>query len=601
MLGGAELESAHIVDFKEQVKSQVDIVRVVGDYVRLRKSGSTRYMGLCPFHSEKTPSFSVESRLQIFKCFGCGKGGDVFTFVMEHQGLSFFEALKLLAEQHGIPIPERRDPEASDATAALREALYRAHEIAQEHFAKQLRSRAAREAREYLERRGLNDETIERFGIGYAPAGNRLTALLRGKGLSEEQLLESSLAGRSESRPDLYDFFRDRITFPIHGHTGKVIGFGARALRDDQQPKYLNSGATKIYDKSAVLYNLHRAKEVMRRDDRVILAEGYMDVIGVAGAGVDEAVACCGTRLTPQHARALRRLCDTVIVNFDSDDAGRAAAEKSIEALLHEGFQIRVLELPDGKDPDEFCREKGAEAYRSLVDQAPGYYIWLAERARKRFDMKTAEGRVAAFEFLKPSVNLVPDRIKRAALANDLADHLGVDAGLVLEEFRRAASDRSRRPLPQAPRHTLGPGERLLLELFLESKEARDEMLEETLGVTADAGLSSHALFQALLAAHRDEEHFQFPAFEARLDERDRESVSQIVFDRDRGAATLDDGRRALGALRQQRHQQRYRAVRREIAEAEKTGDRVKALELLKEKSDLERDLRSAGADTHPS
>ncbi len=274
------------MDFKEQVKSQVDIVRVVGDYVRLRKSGPTRFMGLCPFHSEKTPSFSVESRLQIYYCFGCGKGGDVFNFVMEHQGLTFFEALKLLAEQHGIAVPERRDPEASDAAVALREALFRAHEIAQQYFAEQLRSPAAREARDYLSRRGLSAETIATFGIGYAPAGNRLSGLLRGKGISEEHLLESSLAGRSEGRAGLYDFFRDRVTFPIHNHAGKVIAFGARALRDEQTPKYLNSGATKIYDKSAALYNLNRAKDAMRRDNRVILAEGYMDVIGVANAGV---------------------------------------------------------------------------------------------------------------------------------------------------------------------------------------------------------------------------------------------------------------------------------------------------------------------------
>ncbi len=253
------------------------------------------------------------------------------------------------------------------------------------------------------------------------------------------------------------------------------------------------------------------------------------------------------------------------------------------------------MELPDGKDPDEFCREQGADAYRNLLDQAPGYYVWLAERARKRFDMKTAEGRVAAFEFLKPSVNLVPDRIKRAALANDLADHLGVDAGLVLEEFRRAASDRSRRPLAQAPRHTLAPGERLLLELFLESKEARDEMLEATATLAAESGLLSQEMFKALLAAHRDEERFQYSAFEARLGERDRESVARIVFDRDRGTSTLEDGRRALSALRQQKQERRYRAVRREIADAEKSGDRGKALELLREKSMLEKALRSAG------
>jgi DNA primase len=578
------------MDFAREVKSQVDIVRVIGDYVRLKKGGPDRWMGLCPFHSEKTPSFSVHARLQIFKCFGCGKGGDVFSFVMEHQGLTFRETLELVAEQHGIPMPERRDPEAADAEATKREAIFRAHEITQKHFAETLLSPQGEEARTYLKNRGLDREAVDQFGIGYAPRGNGLVDLLRGQGLAEDLLVESGLAGKPEDRPGLYSFFRDRVTFPIHGHTGKVIGFGARALRDGQEPKYLNSRESAIYNKRTVLYSMHRAKEGIRKHNRVVLVEGYMDVIGVARAGVAETVACCGTSLTPQHAHTLSRLADTVIINFDSDKAGQAAAERSVEVLLQEGLEIRVLQLSTGKDPDDFCREQGGEAYRELLDKAPNYYIWLADRTRKQFDLKTTEGRMKAFEALRPAVNLVPDQIKRAALVEELASHLGVSKGLILDEFRKSAVERRKQPLQTAV-VSLGPSERLLLELFLESSAARDEMLSDAEELARAQSQPVAALFTALIAATSSEEQFEFSSFEARLDEANRELLNRLVFDRDRHAVSIEAGREALAALRLQALEYNYRAVRDQIAEAEKNGDRERTVELLTKRMELEKKL----------
>ena len=579
------------MDFAQHVKSSVDIVRVVGDYVRLKKSGSQRWVGLCPFHSEKTPSFSVQSSLQIYKCFGCGKGGDVFSFVMEHQGLSFYEALTMLAEQHGIPIPQRREGPQADADAKKREALHAMHETAQAYYVQQLGSPAGREAAEYLKRRQLDSETVERFGLGYAPGGNRLLGLLRKKGFSDEHLAVSGLIDRSAERGDLYDFFRDRLTFPIAAQTGKIIGFGGRALRDDQQPKYLNSKETAIYNKSAVLYNLHRAKEAMRKENRVVLVEGYMDVIGVARAGVGEIVATCGTRLTAEHVRILRRLVDHVIVNFDSDRAGVEAAERSVGPLLEEGFAVRVLELPGGLDPDEYCREHGAAGYRQLLDRAPSYFVWLAEQARKRFDLATPEGRFEAFEYLRPSVHLLPDKIQRAAVAQNIAERMGVDPGLILEEFRRSAIQRDRRPAKPVTTRLLSHGEKLLLELFLDSAEARDEMLERTAEATIAQGSSGAPVFSAMLAAYRSGETFEYAALEGRLEPRDRDAVAAIVFDRDRRPVSVQEGRQALGALERRGWEREYRAVRRDIAEAERSGDRKKCLDLLQSKMTLERKL----------
>lgn len=578
-------------DFAQQVKGSVDIVRVIGDYVRLKKSGPERFVGLCPFHSEKSPSFSVHARLQIFKCFGCGKGGDVFNFLMDYSGLSFFESLTQLAEQHGIPIPQRRDGGEADQEADLREQIYRAHEIAQKFYARQLYEGDGKAALAYLGRRGLAEETIRDFGIGYAPAGNRLTALLQQQSFSDQTMPALGLVGVPEDRPGFYDRFRDRVTFPITNQSGKIIGFGARALRDEQQPKYLNSPETAVYKKSAVLYNLYRAREAMRKDNRVVLAEGYMDVIGVAGAGVGEVVATCGTALTQQQVRMLRRLVDTVVVNFDSDSAGQSAVEKSLQVLLEENFHVKVLELPGGLDPDDYCRQYGADAYKTQLEQARNFSIWLADRARQRFDLSTAEGRVDAFEFLKPSIHLLPDKIQRAAVANDIAERLGVSSGLILEEFRRSSADRGRRAPAPTVKHPLGPSERLLLELFLDSPEARDEMLPQTAEATRLQQTDGAGIFQAMLAVAESGGEFEFSAIEGRLEQRDRETVSQIVFDRDRQPFSIEQGRHALAALQRKGWEKQYRSVRRDIVEAERGGDRREALRLLQTKTELERKL----------
>ena len=272
------------MDFARQVKDSVDIVGVIGRYVRLKKAASSRWTGLCPFHQEKTPSFSVNSALNIYKCFGCGAAGDVIKFVQEIERLTFWEALKLLAEQHGIPLPKRSD--AADAETRLRAALYQMHEIALEMFVQQLRSPAGAHARQYLGRRGLTPEIVHTFQLGYSdPSGQTLLRRLQQEGFTQEQLRESSLVREREGGNGFYDAFRGRLMFPIHNETGKVIGFGGRTLNDEDQPKYLNSRDSLLYNKSHVLYNMHRAKDAIRRHGRAVLVEGYMDVIGVHSAG----------------------------------------------------------------------------------------------------------------------------------------------------------------------------------------------------------------------------------------------------------------------------------------------------------------------------
>ncbi len=587
------------MDFARHVKSSVDIVNVVGEFVRLRKQGATRYVGLCPFHTEKTPSFSVHAGLQFFKCFGCGKGGDVFNFLMEIEGVSFFEALKGLAERQGIPLPRRGVGEMADEEARQRAALYGIHETAQRFFAQHLESPEGAAARAYLDKRGLPAEVAREFGLGLAPAGGeRLVRVLEREGCAPEQMERSGLAVKRQEGAGYYDRFRNRLVFPIRNETGKLVAFGGRALEADQQPKYLNSPESPIYRKSHVLYNLDRAREAIRKRERAVLVEGYMDAIGVWRAGVKEVVASCGTSLTADQTRMIGRYTRMVTVNFDPDAAGRSAAERSILLLLDEGLHARVLSLPEGLDPDAFCRERGAAAYEGLLEQAPSYYFWLADRARAQHDTRTAEGRVAAFQSLLPAVNRVGNKIERVALVNDLANRLGVEAGLVLESFRKAAAERRVPTAAAAAVNPLKPGERLLVRLLVENEEGRRELLEPLRESGGAEELASTRIFRALFLLAGAGEPFDLMAIEARLEEPDRRLLHEVVFSDAAEAPTIEQGRAALRALQAAAWEARRRILQKEIQEAQNSadGEKVARLVRLKQEHDSRRPQPAAAA-----
>jgi DNA primase len=510
------------MDFVEQLKSSIDIVKVIGEYVRLERKGATgRYSGLCPFHQEKTPSFSVHQPRQFYKCFGCGASGDVLKFVMEHDGLTFPETLRFLAERYGIPMPQRQ--EFSDVESRLRAALFEMHEIAADTFRDNLRGPIGAEARAYLDRRGIPQELIDTFGIGYAdPSGQALVRRFTDQRFSAEQLEASGLVRKRHEGTGHFDAFRGRLIFPIHNESGKVIGFGGRAMRDEDQPKYLNSPETPIYRKTSVLYNLHRARDGMRRANRTVLVEGYMDVIGVYAAGVKEVVASCGTALTNAQVRAIHRHSDSVTVNFDPDTAGENAAERAIQLLLDEGLHVKVLSLGsagdgDKLDPDEFVKRFGAEAYRAKLDAASGYFHWLADRARARFDMRSSDGRVDAFKFLLPAVQKLPDKLERAAVANDLASYLGVDPGMVLEQFKKSAADR-RPAAPVVQPTELPANESILLLALLASQRVRQEILPRLRPELTEAFVS-HEIFEVFRLVAGESPARLFSALEGRLTE----------------------------------------------------------------------------------
>ena len=589
------------MDFVEQLKSSIDIVKVIGEYVRLRRVGSTgRYTGLCPFHQEKTASFNVNQARQFYKCFGCGVGGDVLKFVMEIEGLTFPETLKLLAERNGIQMPKRT--EYADAESKLRGVLFDIHVIASNLFQASLRGPQGAEARAYLERRGVSQELIDTFELGFSEAsGQALVRRLAQERFTAEQLEASGVVRKREDGSGYFDAFRGRLMFPIHNESGKVIAFGGRAMRDGDQPKYLNSPETPIYKKTSVLYNLHRARDGMRRSTRAVLVEGYMDVIGVYAAGVKEVVASCGTALTNAQVRTIHRHADTVIVNFDPDSAGANAAERAIPLFLEEGMHVRVLALDGGLDPDEYVKQNGADAYRKKLDSAGGYFHWLADRARAKFDMRSADGRMDAFRFLQPAIEKITDPLERAAIANDVAGYLGVEPGLVLERFRKSASER-RAPAPRAESHPQIPAvERILLNALISSDEARVEILPRladvlttefttreifaTLRNLVDAGpqsLSSAALFSAV---------------ESRLAGPSQTLLHEIVAadEMGDGSFSLEQARACLRRLELDFKKRQMDELRTSVKTAEREGRVQEAFGFMAELSRLERELRGAG------
>ncbi len=592
------------MDFVEQLKSSIDIVKVIGEYVRLERKGATgRYSGLCPFHQEKTPSFSVHQQRQFYKCFGCGASGDVLKFVMEHDGLTFPETLRSLSERFGIPMPQRN--EYSDADSRLRAALFEMHEIAADVFRENLRGSHGAEARAYLEHRGISQELVDVFGLGFSDtSGQSLVRRFADRKFSTEQLEASGLVRKRNEGPGHFDSFRGRLMFPIHNESGKVIGFGGRAMRDEDQPKYLNSPETPIYKKTTVLYNLHRARDGMRKHGRTVLVEGYMDVIGVYAAGVKEVVASCGTALTNAQVRAMHRHADAVILNFDPDPAGENAAERAIQLLLDEGLQVRVLSLggaggePGAKlDPDEFVKRFGAEAYRAKLDSASSYFHWLADRARGKFDMRSAEGKVAAFKFLLPNVQKVADKLERAAVVNDLAGYLGVDPSMVLDQFKRAANER-RPAAPVATRKEIPASERILLMALLSSGRVREEILPQ-LRPEMIEGFLSREIIEAFRHVTSDDPARVFSELEGRLTESSRALLHDAI-----AADHTEEGMEeelawsqasaCLGRLRSDFRKRRLADLKAQVKIAEREGRVREAMTLYGELEQLEREQRGA-------
>ena len=566
------------MEFAQHVKSQVDIVAVVSDYVRLRRIGN-RLTGLCPFHNEKTPSFSIRADHQFFRCFGCDAKGDVLNFVMMIEGISFWEALKKLAEQNGIPLPKQSL--ASDDVTKLRAALYEMHELALDHFRENLFGNGGAATRAYLKQRGVTEESVRHFGIGLSESGGRLLRLLESRKFSKEQMEASGLVGRREDG-SLYDRFRNRLMFPIHSETGKIIAFGGRALDPNEPAKYMNSPETEIYKKSHVLYNLNRAKKTAMQIDRVVLVEGYMDVIGATQAGVVEAVATCGTALTNEQIRAMKRHSQNLHLNFDPDAAGSKAAERSIKLLLDESMRVRVVELEGGLDPDEFSKEHGAEAYRERVDNAKSYFYWLADRARGKFNMRDPLGRMDAFQSLLPAIQGLGNRLERSAVATDLAGYLGIETSQVLDHLRRMAADRVEH-VSATKTVNAHSTDRNLLPLLLTDEAARPELVAALRGIASSRLGTTVPLYETIIAMHEAGELVSFVSVHERLTGSLQKLLEDIVLKDDIHVASLEDGLACIAAWKRESAGESQRDLKAQIKQAEREGRFEDALRLMKQ------------------
>ena len=421
-----------VSDFAQSVKQQADIVKVIESYIRLRKAGAQRFTGLCPFHKEKTPSFSVHAGQQFFYCFGCQATGDVFSFVGKIENVSFPEAVRIVAQKCGIPLPKREFSSPEEAAGArLRTKLLELHETAAAWFEEQLRGPGGASAREYLAGRGMTDEGIKKFRIGYAPDSfQRLRDRLGG--VADEETLRASGLFSSKEQGDggqgpIYDRFRKRVMFPICNEGGRVIAFTARTLETGEKAgaKYINSPETPLYSKGQVLFNLDKAKPAIRAMEFALLVEGQMDCISVFLAGIQNVIATSGTAFTEQQVAILKRHTSNVIVNFDPDTAGANAAEKSIALLTEEGFAIKIVTLEGGTRSRPVHRERGVEAYKEALRDSRRQADYLIERARTLFPGASAEQKVKAMNFLLPHIRRMPEPLAREQFAADACAEAG--------------------------------------------------------------------------------------------------------------------------------------------------------------------------------
>jgi DNA primase len=632
-------------DFKETVKQQADIVRIIGDYIKLKKAGAQNYSGLCPFHGEKTPSFSVHATRQFYHCFGCGVSGDVFSFVQKIENVTFPEAVRLVAQKLGIPLPKTTYSSPGEAKEAkLRGQLLEAQERAAAFFQECLKRPEGARAREYLAGRGLDGETIARFRIGYAPdsgfllrdrlAGEFSEEVLRESGLfswkqedsrqtsdlgpqlseaeAREPALSSSKGPRSDAR-SIYSKFRNRVMFPIANDSGKIIAFTGRTLATDEKsgPKYLNSPETGIYSKGRVLFNLDKGKEAIRKLDYAILVEGQMDCISVYAAGFHNVIASSGTAFTEIQAKLLGRFSKNAVVNFDPDTAGAKATERTLGLLVEEEFQIKVLTLEQGFDPDLFIRRKGKDAYGEALKHSQRYFDYLIERARSHFPGRSGESKQKAVNYLLPHIQRVPSRIVRDELSQEIAQKLGIDSAVLRQELRHVASERSAASVKAPAEAQATDAERILIRALASARQmqlgaehlsardgAHDFTKEEEFDPARQAqyvlqneglhrGLATESLVDALLNAGAE----LADVMEMPCSESERRMLASILFkeDEELSAERLEGAVRALRRIHLRR---RLEQVQRELTKPGLGDDKVLRNELLLEKDRLSRALR---------
>lgn len=409
-------------DLLEEIRNRCDVVDIISEYVHLKPAGKG-FKGLCPFHEEKTPSFMVSPEKQLFHCFGCGEGGNVFSFLMKYEKLSFFEAVKMLARKSGVPLPV--DEEKENILHKKKERLYKLNNLVANYYRECLfRTNQGKKVINYFKKRGINDTSVEKYKLGYAPSSwDALSNFLKKKGYSCEELIKAGLIKKSKIEGKYIDYFRDRIIFPIFNLSGRVIGFGGRVL-DDSLPKYINSPETLVYNKGSNLYSLNFAKEDIRKKNYIIIVEGYTDVLITQQYGFNNIAASLGTALTAKQIDLIKRFTNAVLIAYDADSAGNMATLRSLDLLVKAGLEIKVIDLPQGYDPADFLIKKGSETFQNLINRSLSLIDYKLKILYSKYSIKTIEGKVKVVKEILPTLSVMGDEDEVRAQTKKISEEL---------------------------------------------------------------------------------------------------------------------------------------------------------------------------------
>lgn len=585
--------------FIDDLKRQAEIVRVIQDYVQLKKKGAN-WMACCPFHKEKTPSFSVSPTKEIYFCFGCHKGGSVFNFVMEIERVSFPEAIKIVADKVGMPLPKMVEDSRFEARRQESDDVIQLNSWAMDWWQQQLESsKEARIAREYLVQRELTEETRESFRLGYAPdSWDALSTYLRQKGATQQQIERSGLVVKKEEGGNSYDRFRGRLMFPVLDVQGRPIAFGGRALKPDDNAKYINSPETIAYVKGRNLFGLNLTRDEIRRQGFAILVEGFLDLIVPFQAGVRNVVASLGTALTSEQAKLLSRFARKLVVNYDGDRAGVQAAKKSIEILLAEDIEVKVLVLPDNADPDEFIRKFGVTEYQRRRAQAQPHIQFVIENALRDRSLHRPADKAEAVEEVLPYIRAVNSRIQKREYFDMAMDSLGIDRENVnTSTWRRELwqAVRDNRPARSSAVHAVAKerkvtaAEQRLLGLLLADANLRHQVLP-MLKKEDYEDLATAPLFEALLALDREGTEIDFDALMRKTegDEFAASVVPMVMMNSSlHGSNEHYVPVECVSTFRLMRIEQRIEELRRELAIAEREEDSERVSRLAAEQIQL--------------
>jgi DNA primase len=570
------------MEILDQVRGAANIVEIVGQYTALRQRGK-KYIGLCPFHAEKSPSFTVDAEKGLYHCFGCGVGGDIFTLVMEKENLSFPEAVAYLAEKYRIPLPEKR--RLSPQALQLEDQLFKIMESALAFFRKNLRTTSeGKKALDYLLQRGLSDAVIEKFNLGYAPnSWDALTGYFKAKGIAASLLEKAGLVLPGRKPGEFYDRFRGRAIFPIRTLTGKTVAFGGRALFN-QEPKYLNSPDTPLYSKGHLLYGLNVTKEAIRETGEFILVEGYTDFLALYQAGRKNIVASLGTALTPSQIGLAMRFAPKVVINYDGDAAGQTAAFRAVPLFFEKGVETRVLILPENLDPDDFLRKRGAQAYEDLFPDAVPGLKYIIDQASRGQRMDVPEVKTKVLRSILTVLEVIPDAIVRSEYLRRTAEQMGVDEALLRSLSQGRAAEKS-----LGTNDPFFPAERRLLQILIEAKDLRtyifSEMSEDDI-----RGLKSEPIFAIIFDLFKKDKDLILNEIQKAVGPGLSRELSLALVEPGK-TPSIEEALDCLCALRIACKEYEIRKIQTEIVREEKGGQQTKLTALMNRKQDLTRQV----------